>query len=97
MLTDIDAVVAPVLHNKDPDAAVESVEVPSQLSVTVTTGAVGVGFTVIVALALFEQPLVSVNEYVIICDPAPAVTGSNIPVLFTPVPLNAPPAGDATN
>ncbi len=50
VLTDIDAVVAPVLHNNDPAAAVENVEVPSQLSVTVTTGARGAVFGAAVPL-----------------------------------------------
>ena len=34
----MDEVLSPVLHNKVPDAVVESVEVPLQLSTTVTTG-----------------------------------------------------------
>jgi hypothetical protein len=34
-------VVAPLLHNKVPGAVVDNVEVPSQLSTTVTDGAVG--------------------------------------------------------
>ena len=90
-LTAIDDVATPVLHNNVPVADVDKVEVPSQLSVTVTTGAGGVVFTIILVLTLFEQPLTSVNEYVIKCDPSPAVPGSNKPGILTPVPLNAPP------
>ena len=96
-LTVIDDVATPVLHNNVPVAAVDKVEVPSQLSVTVTTGDGGVVFTIILVLTLFEQPLTSVNEYVIKCDPSPAVPGSNKPGILTPVPLNAPPPGVPTN
>ena len=42
VLTVIVVVVSPVLHSRVPGAAVESVEVPSQLSTTVTTGVAGV-------------------------------------------------------
>jgi len=42
VLTTIDGVIAPVLHSNMPGAVVESVEVPSQLSITVTTGVAGV-------------------------------------------------------
>ena len=41
MKTVIEGVVALVLHNKLPVAVVESVDVPLQLSSTVTTGAAG--------------------------------------------------------
>ena len=50
VLTVIVAVVAPVLHNKLPPALVESVEVPLQLSCTVTTGVAGVVFGLAVPL-----------------------------------------------
>ena len=43
MLTVIDGVVAPLLHNNVPAAFVESVELP-QLFATVTTGAEGIAF-----------------------------------------------------
>jgi putative N-acetylmannosamine-6-phosphate epimerase len=42
VLTVIDDVVAFVLHNNDPVAVVDSVEVPLQLSTTFTTGVDGV-------------------------------------------------------
>ena len=96
-LTIIDEVAAPVLHNNVPVAVVDKVEVPSQLSVTVTAGAAGVVFTIILVLALFEQTLTSVNEYVIKCEPSPAVPGLNKPLILTPVPLKAPPPGVPTN
>jgi hypothetical protein len=35
-------VVAPLLHNRVPEAVVDKVEVPLQLSVTVTEGAEGI-------------------------------------------------------
>ena len=50
-------VVAPLLHNRLPAALVESVDVPLQLSCTVTTGADGVFFGLAVPLpALLAQP-----------------------------------------
>ena len=42
----MDEVVDAVLHNNDPVALVESVDVPLQLLVTVTTGAASGWFTV---------------------------------------------------
>jgi hypothetical protein len=95
VVTVMDAVDSPVLQSKVPAAAVVRVEVPLQLSVTDTTGAVGVVFTMIVMSALFEQLFPSVYEYDITCDPLPAVPGSNSPELLTPVPLNIPPPGSA--
>ena len=44
MLTVIDEVLSPVLHNKVPAAVVDKVDVPLQLSVTLTVGADGVVF-----------------------------------------------------
>ena len=44
LLTVIDDAVSFVLHNNDPDAVVDSVDVPLQLFTTVTTGVVGVVF-----------------------------------------------------
>jgi hypothetical protein len=50
-------VVAPLLHNRLPAALVESVDVPLQLSCTVTTGVDGVVFGLAVPLpALLVQP-----------------------------------------
>jgi hypothetical protein len=46
----IDEVVAPVLHNNDPVAVVESVEVPLQLLTTVTAGADGIALGAAVPL-----------------------------------------------
>ena len=40
----MEEVVAPLLHNSDPVAVVDNVDVPSQLSTTVTTGVDGVVF-----------------------------------------------------
>ena len=40
----IDEVVSPVLHNKEPVAVVESVDVPLQSFTTVTTGVACVDF-----------------------------------------------------
>ena len=52
----MDEVVAPLLHNNDPEAVVESVELP-QLLVTATTGADGIAFGADVPLpAALEQP-----------------------------------------
>ena len=42
VLTVIVVVVSPVLHSRVPGAVVERVEVPSQLSTTVTSGVAGV-------------------------------------------------------
>ena len=42
-VTVMDEVVAPLLHNRDPVAVVDSVELP-QLSTTVTTGVAGAVF-----------------------------------------------------
>ena len=42
MFTMMEAEVEPLLHCRFPDAFVERVEVPSQLSTTVTTGVDGV-------------------------------------------------------
>ena len=44
MLTVMDEVVAPVLHNNVPDAVVDKVDVPLQLFTTVTTGVAGTAF-----------------------------------------------------
>jgi hypothetical protein len=47
--------VPPVLHNKLPVAAVDNMEVPSQLLTTVTTGAAGTaGAALIVTVLPFE-------------------------------------------
>ena len=61
LVTVIDVVVAPVLHNRDPEKpeAVNN-ELP-QLFVTVTTGAVGIAFTVSVAGEEFTVPAVLVQ------------------------------------
>ncbi len=40
----MEAVVSPVLHNKEPVAVADNVDVPLQLSTTVTTGIEGVVF-----------------------------------------------------
>ena len=50
VFTVIPEVVAPVLHNNIPVAAVVNVDVPSQLSTKVTTGAAGVVFGAAVLL-----------------------------------------------
>ncbi len=44
MLTVMEAALEPVLHNRSPDASVDRVDVPSQLSTTVTTGVAGADF-----------------------------------------------------
>ena len=46
LVTVIDGVDSPVFHNNVPVAFVERTEVPSQLSVTVTTGVTGPSATV---------------------------------------------------
>ena len=71
MFTNILEVIAPLLHNNVPVAVVLKVDVPSQLSTTVTTGADGVVITVtsIVAVA-FGQPPVPETVYVIVAVPA---------------------------
>ena len=51
MLTLIDGVDTPVLHNNAPVAVVESVEVPSQLFTTLIVGVDGSGATVNIPLA----------------------------------------------
>ena len=55
--------VAPVLHSKLPPAFVDKVEVPLQLFVTVTTGIVGVGFTVTVAVPVIVLGQLGVPWY----------------------------------
>lgn len=52
-------VVSPVLHIRSPLALVESVEVPLQLSCTVTTGVAGVVFGLAVPLpGALVQPFI---------------------------------------
>ena len=57
VLTVILEVVAPVLHNREPVAAVDKLDVPSQLFVTFTTGVVGIILTVTTTLWLFVHPV----------------------------------------
>ena len=65
VLTVIVAVVSPVLHSK----VVESVEVPSQLSTTVTTGVAGVVLGAAVPLPdKLVQPFTSCNSICTCCD-----------------------------
>ena len=52
VLTVIVVVVSPVLHSRVPGAVVDRVEVPSQLSTTVTTGVAGIAITVKVYVAV---------------------------------------------
>jgi len=62
-VTVMEEVVAPLLHNKDPVAVVESVELP-QLFTTVTTGVAGVvlGAAVLLPGALVHPFAVTVTE-----------------------------------
>ena len=54
-------VVSPLLHNRLPAALVDNVDVPLQLSCTVTTGVAGVDFGLAVPLpALLTQPFIVV-------------------------------------
>jgi hypothetical protein len=54
----ISFVVAPVLHNKVPEyAEAVNLEVPSQLSTTLTVGAAGIEFTVISEVPELEHPI----------------------------------------
>ena len=64
-----------------------------QVGVNAANVTVGVGLTVIVFVAVLEQPLPLVYEYVIVCVPGPAVAALNFPPL-TPVPEYVPPLGD---
>ena len=57
MITVIDEVLSPVLHNKVPVAVVDNVEVP-QLFTTVTTGVAGMAFgAAMPEPAVLVQPL----------------------------------------
>ena len=85
----IDEVFAPVLHNNVPVALVDKVEVPLQLSVTLTDGAVGVVFgDAVPDPAALVQPLtVVVTVYVpalatVIVDNDEPLLQSNVPVAF---------------
>ena len=60
-VTVILAVVAPLLHNRLPAALVESIDVPLQLFITVTTGVAGVVFGAAMPLPeLLVQPFTEV-------------------------------------
>ena len=60
LVTVMEAVVAPLLHKREPAAVVDSTLFP-QLFVTVTTGVAGVAFGAAVSLpALLVQPLIVV-------------------------------------
>ena len=65
VVTFIDGVVAPVLHNNDPVAVVDNMEYP-QLLTTVTTGADGIanGAAIPEPEVLVHPPTVLVTEYV---------------------------------
>ena len=85
----IDEVFAPLLHNNVPVALVDKVEVPLQLSVTLTDGAVGVVFgDAVPDPAALVQPLtVVVTVYVpalatVIVDNDEPLLQSNVPVAF---------------
>jgi len=56
--TVIPVLVAPVLHKSVPVETVERLEVPLQLSTTVTTGAVGTGLTVTITGFVSKQAVV---------------------------------------
>ena len=66
VFTVIVEVVSPVLHNRLPDALVDKVDVPLQLSCTVTTGVEGVVFGLAIPLpgALVQPLMVVVTVYV---------------------------------
>ncbi len=97
VLTVIDAVAAPVLHNNVPAAAVDNVDVLLQLSVTVTTGAAGAVFGAAVPLpdGLVHPFTVVVTVYVpgvltvieavaapVLHNNVPAATVDNVDVLL---------------
>ena len=86
MLTEIDVVVPPVLHNKAPDADVDNVEVPLQLFTTLTVGADGVVFGAAVPdpTALVQPSTVWVTVYVpalltVIDEEVSVVLHNNVP------------------
>ena len=81
MLTVMDEVVSPVLHNKVPVAVVDKVEVP-QLFTTVTIGAViASGCTTVKVPVTGPQLLASVTLY---ARPTPAACVNTPVVLVTP-------------
>ena len=63
VFTVMEAVAEPLLHKRSPDASVDRVEVPSQLSTTVTTGVASVvpGVAVPVPCKLVQPPTVLVT------------------------------------
>ena len=88
VLTVIVVVVSPVLHSRVPGAVVDRVEVPSQLSTTVTTGVAGVVLGAAVPLPgkLVQPFTVVVTVYVpaadtVMLEVVSVVLHSNVPVL----------------
>jgi hypothetical protein len=87
VFTMIDGVLAPVFHNKTPDAKVDKVTVLSQLSTTITVGVVGVVFGAAKPdpVTLVQPSTVVVTLYV----PAvfTSIDGVLAPVLHNNVPV----------
>ncbi|MDO6392154.1 hypothetical protein Q4E40_18610 [Pontibacter sp. BT731] len=80
-------VLSPVLHRRLPAASVESVEVPLQLSTTVTTGAVGVVLGAAVPEpAALRQPPVTVVVTVYVPADATVIEAVVSPVLHKSEP-----------
>ena len=105
VVTFIDGVVAPVLHNNDPVAVVDNMEYP-QLLTTVTTGADGIanGAAIPEPEVLVHPPTVLVTEYVpavvtvideVVApvlhnnDPVEVVDNTELPQLLTTVTTGA--------
>jgi len=57
VLTVMFGLVDPLLHNKEPVASVDKLEVPLQLSMTLTTGVDGLVLTVTVTALISEHPV----------------------------------------
>lgn len=55
VLTMMDELVAPVLHNKLPGAVVDNVDVPLQLFTTFTTGVAGTDVGVLITASVCED------------------------------------------
>lgn len=83
----IDEVDSPVFHNKVPVAVVDSTDVPSQLSVTVTTGIAGPlpGAAVPEPASLVQPFTVAVTVYVPALDTV--MDGVDSPVFHKRVPV----------
>ena len=76
----IEVVVAPVLQSKDPVEMVDNLDVPLQLSMSVTTGAEGApgALLTIMFVAADKQPLLDLS----VTATKPGATPVNTPVVL---------------